>query len=244
MADEEVEGAAGAAAEGAAGETAVVETKEQETPKMYDEKYVSELRDEAAKYRVKAKESTAFFEGIPEEDQEIWKSAIQNFAKDPKAAAEDLKQFVDAVMTQQEEDGITKGDPEFITKADLENAIKSEREAAETALILKEIEAEARTLGYNPNSEDEFESLEYSDLLKIAMATPGNDLKKAHEKLQARNQKVIDAYLESKKTDAGKSPKVPVAGGQAPSNASDETPKTLDDVMERAKARVEALNQN
>lgn len=216
-------------------------TTEAVQPKTFSEEYVKELREEAANYRIRAKKFEEPLGKYAEDEQEIWLNIINEFAEDPKSAASKMKDLVDAVMAEQEDAGVSAGDPEFLTKADVAKMLEEQQLAAEQKNMVASIHAEASQLGYNVNSENVDERLDFEDLISVAKTLPDGNLAEAHKILEARKQRIIDQYVNGKREDAGKTPIAPVAGGSAPSQERNKGEAlTWEDVQARAVARAEA----
>jgi len=89
------------------------------------------------------------------------------------------------------------------------------QEEAAVAAETKMIEAEARELGYKIDLKD----VDYRFLLITAQNETGGDIKAAHERIEARNQAIVDKYLAAKAADAEGSPRVPSETAQIPGTA-------------------------
>jgi hypothetical protein len=204
-----------------------------------------DLRKENAATRTRAKEFEDTFSAYTPEQQKEWLRIVGNFAVDQKTTAAELRSLADEILQEQEDAGIEKGDPEFLTKAEVAKMLKEQEEmTAQSIAVQREqaaIEAHAEKLGYTPNSKDLETRLEYEELVRVAMTLPDYDLAEADKLLKARDQKKIDKYLEAKRKDAQGTPQAPVAGGSAPSQERSDKVKTWDDVEERVTARVRGL---
>lgn len=204
-----------------------------------------ELRKENAERRVKSKQFEDTFSSYAPEQQEAWIELVSTFSTDPKAAAAEMQAIAKEILEGQEEAGVVKGDPEYVSKEEVAKMLKEQVSQIEIAREAEGIQAEARKLGYDPTSTDKDVWLEYKTLVDIAMTLPSGSVEEADKIIKAREQRAIDRYLKSKAEDAGKTPPAPVAGGSAPSHQKEKTaPKSLEDVEEQAVARVQAMKNN
>lgn len=227
---------------------ATVETTED--PKTFSAEYVAELRKENASYRTRAKELEAVFEGLEPDQIDGWKEVVTTWKEDPKAGASVLKEIADSWLEAQADAGITPDDADYVSRAEIKRMLEEEKaaqaEQSNLERIEREIETQAKTLGYTPNSKDLKENLTARLLFNIAADLPDNSLEEADKMLKKLfRDDVIEDYLKSKADDAGNTPTAPVAGGAAPSHAKDaKTPTSLADVEEAAVARVRAMKHN
>jgi hypothetical protein len=89
------------------------------------------------------------------------------------------------------------------------------QEEQAVAAEMKNIEVEARELGYTIDQKD----VDYRLLLITAQNETGGDIAAAHAKIEARNQAIVDKYLAAKAADAEGSPRVPAGDAQIPGTA-------------------------
>lgn len=214
---------------------------------------VESLRKEAAKNRVKAKEATEkaakTFEGWTESDAEVLANVIQLAAQDKKVGAEKMREIAalldggdvegaaavaaDASAAAAEAaKGLTPEDVATQVEAKLAERDKQSAIAAEAAKIT----ATATELGYDPADSD------YFTLLYIAQFETGGDLPKAHAKIEARNQKVIDDYVAGVKERAAGQPIHAKSGDDSVIEMTGEN-KTFATARERVEARLLALRK-
>lgn len=211
--------------------------------------YAEKLRKEAAKYRTKAKEaavSDETFSGWSDEDAGVLKQVIQVAALDPKVGAAKMREIADLldkgdaegaaavaadasaeaakVLT---EDDVNAKVAEALEKADTKRAIEVKRD---------EILAKTKALGYEPGSPD------YFTVLHIAQFETGADLDKAHEIIEARNQAIIDGYVNGVKERAAGAPLHARRGEESVIEPTGEN-KTWASARERTEARINAVRQ-
>lgn len=214
---------------------------------------VESLRKEAAKNRVKAKEATEkaakTFEGWTESDAEVLANVIQLAAQDKKVGAEKMREIAalldggdvegaaavaaDASAAAAEAaKGLTPEDVASQVEAKLAERDKQSAIQAEAAKIT----AKTAELGYDPADAD------YFTLLHIAQFETGGDLDKAHAKIEARDQKVIDAYVAGVKERAAGQPIHAKSGDDSVIEMTGEN-KTFATARERVEARLLALRK-
>lgn len=180
-------------------------------PDTFPRSYVEELRQEAAKYRNKAKQFEAF-ESYSDEDREVWTHLAKTIVEDPKAGAQllqDIAKNLTAEEQQELADAMGEQEPKYMTLEDYKR-LQSEQEMNQRVAA---IERDAQGLGY------QLGSTQYKHLLLVASNETGGDIHKAHEAIEGQKQRIIDEYLASKARDAEGNPGVPASGGMVPSNA-------------------------
>lgn len=191
--------------------------------------HVRELRAESAARRTALAPFSSAFEGYDDADRDTLLALATTLRSDPRAAGEWMRQQAEVLLADQAADvGPGARDPDRpMTRSELE-AYMAERdqrarahqdEAAQVAAIV----AEAKTLGYDPESDRRG----YARLLDVAMHETGGDLQAAHDALKADRQKVIDEYLGTKAATGD-------AGGTLPpqSGSAQEAPGELGDWRE------------
>lgn len=237
----------------AAAPAAVPEAAAPETDLFDDEKvetfsrdYVKKLRDEAAKHRTDKQRYEQAFKGWEPDDQEVWLTTIALANQNPDLAAAELSRIAallkkdpDATPEQIAEaaagpDGKgTKIEPEVITKADLDRILAERETAAATERALTEIKTEAKELGYAEGTPD------FITLMWLAQNETKGDLKEAHKKIEARNQAIIDGFVQSKAAAADQPANA--AGGGLSVDGS--TPiKSISDASNALRAALDAQN--
>jgi hypothetical protein len=181
----------------------------------FDRAYVERLRKEAASYRSKAKTYGDVFDQYEEADREAFLSLAKTLREDPKSAAQEMAAAAEAILKQYETgqpQGVdADGEPQYLTMADYQRLQEEQAVAAE----MKNIEVEARELGYTIDQKD----VDYRLLLITAQNETGGDIAAAHAKIEARNQAIVDKYLAAKAADAEGSPRVPAGDAQIPGTA-------------------------
>ncbi len=205
----------------------------------FDRAYVERLRKENGSYRTKAKEYEPYaqaFEAYNDEDRQVWQEAKRRFNEDPKYGAEYLDQIAKAVLAEyqdQAEQPITDENDKPLTVSEYQALRAQEAAAAEQAAEVSRIESEAKTLGYDPASD------EYTYLLTVASRLPSGSLQEAHDKIEAAYNARVEARLAEMQAEAEGSPTAPNPGaGNAPSN--ERALKTWADADAAFRARMEA----
>jgi len=198
-------------------------------------KYIESLRRESAGYREKAKAAAQYeeyFGSYDDQDRQVWFGLAQEMQRDPKAAAEYMKQISDGIMNSYQEQvpaaQQNPSNPNYITM----EQFKSWQEQTALEAEVAGIEREAGAMGYNPNN------AEYIELLWTAQHQTNGDLNAAHEALEGNKQRIIDEYLASKSQDAGRMPQAP--GGQGAAPGGQRELKTWADAQRALEARIAA----
>lgn len=214
---------------------------------------VESLRKEAAKNRVKAKEATEkaakTFEGWTDSDAEVLANVIQLAAQDKKVGAEKMREIaalldggdvegaaaVAADASAQAAEAAKALTPEDVAAQVEARLADRDKQAAISAEAAK-ITAKTAELGYDQADPD------YFTLLHIAQFETGGDLDKAHAKIEARNQKVIDDYVSGVKERAAGQPIHAKSGDDSVIEMTGEN-KTFATARERVEARLLALRK-
>ena len=204
----EVTPAADAKVEAAVAETGQTEDKwDPET-----RKYIESLRGESAKYRQRGQRYNEVFDGYEDDAVNEWLDLANTLKEDPRAAAERFQSIATAILESQTdpEPEVTL-DPETadapLTRAEFDKLMAEREKAADLKRREVQIEVDAKTLGYQPGSDD------YDELLYVASRLKDGNIQKAHERMTAKKQAVIDAYVASL---GGKpAPTVPADGSPA-----------------------------
>lgn len=181
--------------------------------------YVEKIRRESASYRERAKAAERYkeaFEGYDEDGIEEWFSFVKGLRDDPQSTAKQMAELSQHILKQYEVNAETgeiqpEGTAKFLgevakplTMADYERLRASERADSEKQQLVQKIQTDATALGY------EVGSLDYKLLLNTAMELPDGNIQKAHEKLQQRDQAIIDRYVADASARGGR--RVPVNG--------------------------------
>ncbi len=206
-------------------------------------------RKEAAKRRVEAKEAKATFEGWTEADAKVLSEVIQLAAADPKVGAAKMREIAAlldggdvegaaAVAAEASEaagekaaaltpEDVDKKVQEALAAADQKRAVETKRD---------EILARTKELGYEVGTPD------YFTIIHIAQNETGGDLEKAHEVMEARNQAIIDRYVEGVRERAAGTPLHARRGEDSVMEPTSDI-KTFKDAREHMEARLVALTQ-
>lgn len=209
------------------------------------QKYVTELRQESAGYRDRFKPFRDAFEGYEDADRDIWLEAARTFSEDPVAVATWMREQADAILSttgpgdqDQTTDGESEPSDQPLTRADLdryfaerERAEAERRADAERAAENERITAEAKELGYQPNTP------QYAALLYAAVHQTNGDLAAAHEALEADTKARLEAALNARAADAKKTPKTPPPTGGAVTKPAE---LTFEAAREASRARRNA----
>jgi hypothetical protein len=182
--------------------------------KMFDEKYVNGLRDEAAKYRTERNKYKDTFDNYDEDQQEQWLGLMQAVIDDPTNAYSTLQEIADAIKDQHADVFDDANRP--LTMADI-NAMK-EAELQEKAV--EQVFNQVRSIT-DPITGKTLDPNEPRGVYALVLADRnGNDFAKVQEILEAEKHAIIDNYVQGKFKDAQGTPKAPAASGGAPSTES------------------------
>ena len=202
----------------------------------FDRSYVEKLRDEAARYRTKAKEYEDNFDGWDPEDKALFLSLSKDLLSSDKTAAAEAAKKLRSVSDRvaQELGAIEEELERPLTKSEMESylAEKDKERAGQEAI--NRILTESESLGYEKGTKA------FADLIWTAQNVPEaqGQIAKAHEIISAQvatfEQAAIDKYLAGKQGQADAFPKTP-SDGAAPGTTS-EAPKS----WKEAKAAVQA----
>lgn len=209
---------------------------------QFDRKYVTGLREEAAKHRTAAKEAAAArdryaaaFGGWGDEDADVLLEAVAQAAADPAAGAATLRQIADLLagdIKQTVEKPAEAPKIEALTQADLDKILNDRDEAKALQAEITSVEQEAAKLGYEKGTEG------YFRLLWLTAHKTNFDMGEADKQIKAERDAVIAEYLASKApTGAGAAP----SQGSAPSGGQPIT--NLRQASDSARERLRAALQ-
>lgn len=187
------------------------ETGSTDNAETFPRAYVEELRQEAAKYRTKAKQFEAF-EAYSDEDRQVWTHLAQTIMDDPKAGAQLLQDIAKGLTAEEQQElaeAVGAEEPQYMTMADYKR-LQDEQDMNQRVAA---IERDSTALGYKLGS------TEYKHLLLVASNETQGNVQAAHQRIEAQKQAWIDNYLASKESDASGTPSVPSGAGSAPSGA-------------------------
>lgn len=201
-------------------------------PQVDDEKISSELRrarDEAAKYRTRARRFEEAFEGYDDTEVSQALELYQLLQKDPKAAhqrfqavAGNLEQYLREQGMWEEADAVAKAADTGLSRADVEKLMEEREQRAARDRAVQSIISDAAKLGYEEGT------WQQGALLFIASKSTNGDLNKAHAALEefkaGLREEGKQAYLASLEgggnyppVSSGGGPGAPAAtGGHAP----------------------------
>jgi hypothetical protein len=191
--------------------------------------------------------------GLDEDDREYVATTLALIGTDPQSAANHFASIAAVLrkgygtedylpadideVTYPEFDDIDELD-EPVTRRDMQRMMQQSQHDAEVGRQSAAILAEAKGLGYDPESRDPVKRAEAQILYQIAADHTGTDLVKAHAILQKRDQDIIDAYVAGKAADADSpSPLIP---GSAPSNGKPRA-QTIEEAHRRFDAEMDQL---
>jgi hypothetical protein len=206
------------------------ETQPQE--QSIDPAYVEQLRREAAERRAKLKTYEDVFGLYDDEDRQVWFELAKTVAQDPKEGGKMMYELGRRLLGEEPEPETpqTETSPDPVQIVD---KIVSERLSAwEEEQQIREIQQEARALGYDPDSR------EYLNLLWVAYKETNGDLKAAHQKIEADKERLVQEFLEAQKAQNEQFPPQPASGTVA---GSEREIKTLEDAKASMKERLRAL---
>lgn len=171
-------------------------TEEPPAVETFDRPYVEKLREEAAEYRVRAKEFNEAFEGYDDDTRAKFLDMARGL-NDESRHVEVANEFVAIGKRVLEAYGVDVSNlgevdpnrPLTLKELEAREAKQAEDRAAQESIarIAKEVEE----LGYAAGSPDHYA------LLRVAHDDPDGDLKKAHERLQASTVEKAKALLAS-----------------------------------------------
>lgn len=186
------------------------------------------LRHENADYRKRWQPIEQTFSKVHPDDAAALLSLVETYANDPAQAAEVMRSYAEALAANGGEAVMDTADEEdYLTASQVERMLTEREQRQAEAAAVAQIERDAVTLGYNPESED------YVALLHLASKN-GGDLQAADAALKAKVQKQVEAEL-AKLRDMAQVP-TPQIGGSAPS-----AERQINNVKEAASALYEQL---
>jgi len=210
-------GDAGAAGQPPAGAPPAADDQPDQSGR-YSQSYVENLRREAQSLRERAKSYDEVFGAYDDNDRQVWLALARTFREDPEAAARWMVEQGQIILNPQTGRAeaapgagqAAPGQPPATAAeqeqgqltaekvAELINGALADRDRrAEQERVVAGIVDEAKQLGYDPDKEP----ARYITLLTLANQN-GGDLTKAHEAMQAEEQRVIDAYVAAKAKEA------------------------------------------
>lgn len=232
-----------ASTEPEADETPIPEGDNQaDKPDVFDRKYVEELRNENATWRVKAQAYEQSFAEYSDDERAKFLDLAQGLS-DPERHRETAREFVTIGKRILEAYGEDVGelavpDPNRpLTAKEVEAKLQEQEQQRTLQENIRRIAAEVRDLGYEEGSIDHYA------LLQAANQNPQGDLKTAHEAVQAWKKGIIDSFIKEHSKKAGKHlPSTPNAGtGQAPAEPPEELTGDMNSDFNAARARIDAM---
>lgn len=213
-------------------------------PKVFDEKYVGELRDEAANWRTKLRETeesyTPFkevFDGVDPDARDAVLEMAKTLIADPENAGPAELIRVAKLLTGDRFDEVAASleKPKYLTAEEAAEVARKEREAAEEARAQKEaieqVHTRAKELGYKEDTP------EIAMLYWFASRETNADLDEAHAKVQAFRQQAVDETVQQiRETNEGYPPATGAVG--EPSAQPAEGPKSFEEARNRLTSRL------
>lgn len=211
---------------------------------------IEDLRQEAAKYRTRYAPFRDAFDGYTEDEVRWVLNVFDTMKKDEVAAAKMLRDLsydmlgsaweTDAPWQSPDEPAEeevadpTKEQTEAaasvgVSKEELMELLEQHRKKTEEDQVIRELHAEARTLGYEPGTAD------YNILVQAAIARTNGDLFAAAQLVAPITGIGVEAEGEGETDDAPPTPKFPPTtpgGNGAPAPISPEPPKSLNEARE------------
>lgn len=208
-----------------------------EDGKTYSSDYVKTLRAEAAEARIKAKQYSAPWEDVTEDDRKVWEEIIRTTQRDPKAGAEYMKRIAKHLSGEAAAEAAATAaqaaqNSPALTQADVDRIVNERVQASQTQTIIGQINEEAKRLGYEVGTRD------YMNLLWIAEHETNTDIEAAHKKIEADKASLVDEYLKKQEAETGRKWPWATRGGSTPAQAPKEI-KTFADAKEAMLARLE-----
>lgn len=203
---------------------------------------VKRLRSEAAERRVAAKQFEAF-DRFDANDRAFLLELVEDLSSPERqgAAAERMRDVAERLLggeitqeeAQDELEEIADDEDKPLTVKEWKAMQAKEAEEKAQAAAISEIESEAKSLGYEPNT------AEWTLLMYHASQDTKGDLAKAHEIIAGQRQAIIDAWVEEQKAKGAKWITVP---GAAQTSATEPSQiKNLADARKSLEARLDTI---
>lgn len=203
---------------------------------------VRRLRSEAAERRVAAKQFEAF-DRFDANDKAFLLELVEDLSSPERqgAAAERMRDVAERLLggeitqeeAQDELEEIADDEDKPLTVKEWKAMQAKEAEEKAQAAAISEIESEAKSLGYEPNT------AEWTLLMYHASQDTKGDLAKAHEIIAGQRQAIIDAWVEEQKAKGAKWITVP---GAAQTSATEPSQiKNLADARKSLEARLDTI---
>lgn len=160
--------------------------------------------------------SAAVMRGLAPADRQQVLAAIDLMQRDPGQAAQVFAKFAEVLgggQTQEAQQRARNAETgqfeaqgeQPLTRDEVARMFSEMRQQEEQSRLVQtaeqEILAEAKTLGYSPESQDPAERAEFLTLANLAASLDG-DLGRAHEVMMERQQLAVERYLAKKRADA------------------------------------------
>ena len=188
-------------------DTPEIDTSVAEEPSTFSAEYVSELRNEAARYRTEANHYKQAFEGYDDETVDTWLTAIATWKEDPATVAEWMVEQGSPYLDKNNEEAFDQAEMP-LTRNDLQQILAERDNESATDMAVQSVMSEASELGYEPGSS------EYIQLLYIANNETEGDLVAAAEVLDQQYTKMIEAYIAEKSGNMAPPPTGGIAANQ------------------------------
>jgi cobalamin biosynthesis protein CobT len=214
-------------------------TEEPETPaETFDRDYVEKLRNEAADYRVRAKEFHEAFEGYDEAATAKFLDLARGLNDETRHREVGVEFFNigKRILESLGEDvgDLAAPDPNRpLTKAELDAEFAAREEERNMAQLVEAIDHEIKELGYTQGSPDHYA------LMRLANDRDDGSIEEAHKSLQAWKKGIIDEWAKSFQEKQSKHLKTAPAVGVAPSDPGEEIPLDWEGARARMNQRFE-----
>lgn len=216
---------------------------EQPQPDVFDRKYVEDLRNENATWRVKAQTYEKAFAEYDENERAKFLDLAAGLADESRsqATAREMVLIGKRILEAYGEDvgELAVPDPNRpLTAAELDAKLRQADEQRSLDESIRRIAAEVKDLGYEEGTPDHYL------LLSMANANPQGDLKVAHDGVQAYKKAIVDEFIKEHSGKARKHlPSTPDGGGtgQAPAEAPEELTGDINADFAKARDRISAM---
>lgn len=190
---------------------------------------LTKARDQAADYRVKAREYHDAFDGYNDDQRAFFLDLAKGLAGDEgavKQSATELFRVSKAILESQGVDmsDLAVPDPNApLTKSEYERLQQEAAQERRTADLIAEIDREVEGLGYTKGS------TEQSLLLVMANERADGSVAEAHKQVEAFKQRIVSDFIKTEREKRNRHIATAPAVGGAPAPVPGEPPKTLDE---------------
>lgn len=201
-------------------EAAAEPAKEEAEPEeIFDRKYVEGLREEAAKYRTRARDYEQTFGEMPPELRDGWLELINVAQSGDPEAIQVLGQmlgFQGGQQPQEEQyqpDFVSREDAAAIARQEAYNVTQQYATQQNQVQAVNEVVSEAKQLGYDQGSPDYVNLLWFADQIDVQALPAGETLLGfADKQVKEHKQAEFQAFIAAKEEEARTSPAQPAQG--------------------------------